>query len=134
MDIIDRKAHEILRELGVPVHLDGFYYLRRAVKLYAQITEKRERSVRMMIDIYAKVADEYKTNPRCVEHSIRTAIDKAFREGDFVVLERFFGNAINPSTGKVTSQTFIAYVAEIVLQGSDSDEAAKAEAFKEEII
>lgn len=108
MDHIEAKAAEILRSLGVPMHLDGFHYLRRAAALYTQFGD---RPVRMMIDIYATVAEEFGTNPRCVEHSIRTAIDKVFREGDLDALNSFFGRSISTTTGKVTSQTFIALVA-----------------------
>lgn len=108
MNQIEVRAAEILHRLGVPMHLDGFHYLRCAAARYAQLGN---RPVRMMIDIYAEVAKEFGTNARCVEHSIRTAIDKAFREGDIDTLNSFFGRSVSTSTGKVTSQTFIALVA-----------------------
>lgn len=117
MNQIEARAADILRSLGVPMHLDGFHYLRSAAAHYVKFGN---RPVRMMIDIYAKVAEEFGTNPRCVEHSIRTAIDKVFREGDMDTLASFFGRSISTSSGKVTSQTFIALVAHHAADGVKS--------------
>lgn len=118
MNQIEARAADILLSLGVPMHLDGFHYLRSAAAHYAEFGN---RPVRMMIDIYAKVAEEFGTNARCVEHSIRTAIDKVFREGDMDTLASFFGRSISTSSGKVTSQTFIAIVAHHAVDGAKSN-------------
>lgn len=101
------KINEILLDIGVPMHLDGYRYLMRAATLYA---EHGSRPLRMMTDIYAVVAKEAGTTASCVEHSIRTAIDKAFREGDIDTLDRLFGRTISSATGKVTGHAFLAAI------------------------
>lgn len=67
---------KLLQELGIPCHLDGFAQLKAAIPMYTEDSTLPLNKV-----IYAKVAEKCGfTDPKQVEHSIRTAITTAWKQ------------------------------------------------------
>ncbi len=75
----------ILLQLGFTAKLRGYTYLREAVLQY---TENPERSIYK--EIYPSLAAAYGVSAEDVEHSIRGAIQDAWRHGFHRAWERYF--------------------------------------------
>lgn len=101
------KITEILCDLGIPTNLLGYEYLRFAISI-ALID--RECLYGITKILYPTVAKEFKTSSSRVERAIRHAIEVACNRGDIEVFRKFFGNTINPDTGKPTNSEFISKI------------------------
>ncbi len=97
-----------LFDLAVPPHIRGYGYLINGIaKVSSDQTYLRAITKRL----YPDIAADFETTPQRVERSIRTAVEIAFTRSDIESLERYFGNAINPKSGKITNSAFMAGVA-----------------------
>lgn len=70
----------ILMKLGFPSHLKGYHYLAESVIMAYR---SGEAMANMSKCIFPEIACKYKTSVACVEHSIRTSINVAWRSGGF---------------------------------------------------
>ncbi len=100
---LKREINRILRILGIPDNLDGFLYLTEAIfqaivnpKILDQITK----------EVYPLVGKTYGKTADCVEHSMRYAIEKGWRntELDYVYEQYFYSLSL---FGKPTTSLFI---------------------------
>ena len=103
------RVTEIIHEIGVPAHINGYRYLREAI---IQAVENREIVEAITKELYPGVAAEFDTTPSRVERAIRHAIEVAWDRGDLDTLQRFFGNTISNTKGKPTNSEFIALIAD----------------------
>ena len=106
---IETAVTGVIHELGVPAHIKGYDFLRRAIMLCIE-DEKLIHSVTKIL--YPAVAKYYETTPSRVERAIRHAIEVAFDRGDVDTLERYFGYTIKNSRGKPTNSEFIALISD----------------------
>ena len=49
-----------------------------------------------------------------IERNIRKLVEVVWERADFQSLQYYFGNTVNPQTGKVTNKEFIARLAAVV--------------------
>lgn len=112
---VDDVIYSVFSEIGIPDHIKGHGYAACAVrlvvgdpKLIDNITGK----------LYPAVAEELDTLTKQVESGIRHAIEIMFERIDEKTLKKYFGNTINPETGKVTNGEFIARIANVVRRWS----------------
>ena len=108
-DNMETAITSIIHELGVPAHIKGYNFLRRAIMLCIE-DESLIHSVTKVL--YPVVAKHFGTTPSRVERAIRHAIEVAFDRGDIDVLEHYFGYTIKNSRGKPTNSEFIALVSD----------------------
>lgn len=106
---VEAAVTEIIHDLGVPAHIKGYDFLRRAIMLCVE-DEKLIHSVTKIL--YPAVAKYYDTTPSRVERAIRHAIEVAFDRGDVETLENYFGYTIKNSRGKPTNSEFIALISD----------------------
>lgn len=100
---------EILARIRMGTHLDGYDYLCYGVPLVCMDgTLMRGVTTR----IYPMIAQQFDTNGKRVERSIRHAIETTFNVGDYRAIYEVFGNTIDPQRGKPTNGEFIALLAE----------------------
>ena len=104
---LERRIFEVLKDLGVPAHLDGYNYLRSAITMAVE-----DKTIMESITgrLYPEIAKRYDTVPSRVERAIRNAIETAWDRGDLYVLKQYFGNTISSSKGKPTNSEFISCV------------------------
>lgn len=102
---------KILREIGVPVHVKGYYYVRAAILLLLSSPDT-DRSVTKVI--YPTVAQMYTTTPSKVERAIRSAIDLAWDHGEYDILYHYFGYTVLCRRGKPSNCEFIFMIADHV--------------------
>lgn len=107
IDVLEVKVSLILREIGMPAHLPGHAYVRKAI-MYAvkeptimkAVTEK----------LYPSVAKDFSSIPSRVEKGISYAIEVAWLRGDKNILSGYFGCTIDNSSGKPTNSEFIEII------------------------
>ena len=72
----DIFATNVLLELGLPMHLYGFAYIKSCAEL---LLEEADRLHTQMQEVYEACAKKYETTSSSVEKCIRTAINYAYR-------------------------------------------------------
>ena len=98
-----------LRELGMPAHIKGYSYTRRAILM---MMEEPGLAHAMTKALYPALARQFATTPTCVERSIRSAIDQMWLRGNSETQRAFFGAALDIDSGKPANGRFIAAMAE----------------------
>ena len=100
---------KLMLELGMPVHLSGYHYLREAIMLSVTNNEVVNSVTKIL---YPTVAKKHGTTSSRVERAIRHAIEVAWDRGDIDVLNSYFGYTIQNDRGKPTNSEFIAMIAD----------------------
>ncbi len=99
----------MIHEVGMPAHLQGYQYLRDAVRM-AVLDRNTLHSVTKWL--YPEIAAKNHTTSHRVERSIRHAIEVAWDRGQTEVLNEIFGNTVHQAKGKPTNSEFIAMFAD----------------------
>lgn len=107
----DRYISDVLLELGVPEHLNGYRYLQTAIN--AVVKDPNLLSAITSV-LYRGVAEAHDTSASRAERGIRHAIETCWGRIDFDTSFKYFGNTVSPTKGKPTNSEFIARVANIV--------------------
>ncbi len=101
-----------IKELGIPAHIKGYHYVRRAIELMVEDISLMDLITKAL---YPKVAKEFDTTPSRTERAIRHAIDTGWNRGNIDFTSKLFGYTINANKGKPTNSEFIATVADYIL-------------------
>ncbi|MBQ8780785.1 MAG: sporulation transcription factor Spo0A [Oscillospiraceae bacterium] len=104
---IEKVVTDIIHQIGIPAHIKGYHYLRKAILLAIDDQDMLESVTKML---YPAVAAEFDTSPSRVERAIRHAIETAWDRGDVEILNSMFGYTINGGKGKPTNSEFIALI------------------------
>lgn len=107
-----KTVTKMMHEIGVPPHIQGFQYLRKAIIMAVENPKVMEGVTKVL---YPGVAKEFETTSSRVERALRHAIEVAWDRGDIEVLERYFGNTVSPAKGKPTNSEFIAMLADYII-------------------
>lgn len=114
----DRKEEQFISEMmldmGIPAHLKGYHYMRRAV-IMAVDDMKVVGSVTKLL--YPEIARSYNTTDGKVERAIRNAIEISWERGNRQTFERMFGYCMENGQGRPTNSEYIAAIADNVLKG-----------------
>lgn len=95
--------------LGIPARLNGYNYIKEALKLTVFDIEKLDKITGRL---YPDIAKKYNTTSSRVERSIRHAIEVAWSRGDIKLLDDIFGYTIDCEKGRPTNSEFIALISE----------------------
>ncbi|GHU46064.1 stage 0 sporulation protein A [Clostridia bacterium] len=106
---IEYIVTDIIHQIGIPAHIKGYHFLRRAILLAAADTEMINSVTKKL---YPTVARHFNTTSSRVERAIRHAIELAWDRGDIDTLNSFFGYTVHGSRGKPTNSEFIALIAD----------------------
>lgn len=98
--------NNLLLELGIPPHINGFRYIAYAIQLV--LNNGFNYIDRVTKLLCPAVAKQFDTTPARVERGIRHAIERACDNGLIEHHERLFGNNVSAHTGKPTNTAFIA--------------------------
>lgn len=99
----------IIHEIGVPAHIKGYHYLRKAIILSIKQADVMDSVTKIL---YPTIAKSYDTTSSRVERAIRHAIEVAWDRGDIDVLNSYFGYTIQNQRGKPTNSEFIAMISD----------------------
>ena len=108
---LEIMATDIIRQLGIPAHIKGYWYLRYALIL---CTENNEMITSVTKTLYPAVAAKFKTASSGVDSNIRRAIEIAWDNKNEEVLRQYFGKTVLTRTKKPTNAEFIASVSEML--------------------
>ena len=100
---------DLLKELGVPAHVRGYKYLRRAIEI---VYEAPADTPGITTVIYPQIAKEFGSSTSCVERSIRHAIEISWDRGNIDKLNELFRYSHAAHRGKATNGEYIATVAD----------------------
>lgn len=109
---LEKIATNYLREIGVPTHLKGYYYLRDAIVMGIIDGEYFEMITKRM---YPDIAKKHNTTPSRVERAIRHAIEVTWNRGNIEKLEEIFAYTVSPRKGKPTNSEFITMIADSII-------------------
>lgn len=107
--ISEIEITEILKKIGVPCHIKGYYYLKEAISLVIQDDTYRDGVTKKL---YPDIAKKYGTTSSRVERAIRHAIEVAWERGSTKKQTEVFENTIDDSRGCPTNSEFIATLTE----------------------
>ena len=106
---LEKDVTEMIHEIGVPAHIKGYHYLRKAIMMCVEDVEMLNSITKVL---YPTIADKFQTTPSRVERAIRHAIEVAWSRGRMETLDGLFGYTINTGKGKPTNSEFIALIAD----------------------
>lgn len=110
---MESKIIEILKELGIPMGILGFKYIKEAV-IIAAGNDDALSGITKSGGIYDTVAKKNNSTKTRVERAIRHAIEQCFIRPNTKVIEKYFGNTPDISSGKLTNRNFIAALVDVV--------------------
>jgi len=106
---LEARITHILNMLGVPAHIKGFHYARKAIEA---TTENSEIIASVTKILYPYVAKTYSTTPSRVERAIRHAIEIVGDRCNTEIFQTIFGYLINCENRRPTNSEFIAGIAD----------------------
>ena len=109
---LESEVTDIIRELGVPAHINGYRYLREAILL---AVDDMALLGSMTKRLYPAVADRFSTTRQNVEKSMRRAIENAWERSDGAVLAKYFGRTLSARRDKPSNSEFVAIIADRLL-------------------
>lgn len=106
---LDASITSIINEIGIPVHVRGYKYLREAITM---VYHNIEILGSITKTLYPSIADKYETTPSRVERAIRHAIELAWARGSVQNMSELFGYTVSLNKSKPTNSEFIAMIAD----------------------
>lgn len=106
---LEMTVTDILRQIGVPAHIKGYYYLRSAIIMTVNNPQMIDAVTKLL---YPAIAKEFDTTPSRVERAVRHAIEISWDRGDMDVINSYFGYTVSTSKGKPTNSEFIAMISD----------------------
>lgn len=97
----------MLSRMGISSGLKGWQYLRTAIRLGVEDNEMLEGVTKRL---YPTVAELHGSSPEKVEHSIRHAVEVAWKKGNEDALKSIFGYYTKESKKPVNSEFICSFV------------------------
>ena len=116
---LEVQISNLMRQLGIPAHLKGYQYLRKAIIMAMKDPAVMDGVTKIL---YPDIAKCYGTTASCVERAMRKAIAVAWERGNIDFLQYYFGCTKKPQMAKPTNSEFIATVADILYLRQDHPE------------
>lgn len=104
---LQNRVTEILMDIGMPAHINGYNYVRTAIVMSIENPMVIKSFTK---NLYPTVAKEYETTSSRVEKNIRHAIEVTWSRGNPDAMEKYFGYKMSKKRGKPTNSEFIAMI------------------------
>lgn len=108
---LEKRVSNLLREIGIPASIKGYYFIRDAIVLSVD-DESIIRYGNVTKVLYPTLANKHKTTISKIERAIRHAVEVAWTRGNVDMLDALFGYTVNVDKGKPANSEFIALVAD----------------------
>ncbi|MBR5597813.1 MAG: sporulation initiation factor Spo0A C-terminal domain-containing protein [Lachnospiraceae bacterium] len=102
---------QIMLELGMPVHLRGYHYLREAVCISVEDMELVGSVTKLL---YPVIAKRYHTEHEKIERAIRSVIEVGWGRGNENLYKEILGYSKKNGISRPTNSEFIAAMADWV--------------------
>ena len=113
-DSLEREVEKLLTEIGVPCHILGYNYLKKVIAFAADDPTLRCKASVLYVKVAKAVGGEATASR--VERAIRHAIELSWDRCCMDVLNKYFGNTVDPRKGKSTNGEFISIMAREISQ------------------
>ena len=114
---INNEVASIMYDIGVPVHIKGYNYLKEAI---VKACEDKSLLGALTKELYPMIAAQFETTPSKVERSIRNAIKLACTRGNTEMIKGIFQYCTNDKEGKPTNGQFISTIADKILSETET--------------
>lgn len=106
--LFQENVMDLLKKIGMPLSCKGYRYIR-----YGALLCKRHPIVldHLMLGFYGEIAKHFDSNSGAVERCIRSAVERAFLDGDPEVINHLF--RFKKSKGKVENREFMAQLLDL---------------------
>lgn len=101
-----------LRAIGMPPHLLGYRYMREAARFLVRCWTPMHLS--MMRDVYPAVARVEETSPVMVDRAMKHAVEVAWRRGNVLMQQVYFGYSSVDKKGMPTNAEWLYAIADRV--------------------
>ena len=105
-----RYITKMMLELGMPVHLSGYHYLREAVRMSMEDMELVGSVTKLL---YPEIAKVFHTESEKVERAIRSVIEVGWERGNADYYDVIFGYSRKHGSGRPTNSEFIVAMADL---------------------
>ena len=105
-----RYITKMMLELGMPVHLSGYHYLREAIRISMEDMELVGSVTKLL---YPEIAKVFHTESEKVERAIRSVIEVGWERGNDDFYEMIFGYSRKHGNGRPTNSEFIVALADL---------------------
>ena len=109
---MERRVTDIMLEMGIPVHLNGFRYLRKSILMCMEDMELVSSVTKLL---YPEVAKRFKTTDQKVERAIRNAIEVSWERGNEETIRELFGYSFMDGKHRPTNSEYIAGIADMIM-------------------
>ena len=106
---LDLRLTDIIREIGVPPHLKGYYYLREAILM---VIENDEFIRAVTTKLYPLIAERHGTTSHGVQQAILHCIAAAINRGNITLIHHIFGQGRKQR--RITGKEFIVTIADLL--------------------
>lgn len=106
---LERLVTGILMEIGVPAHLSGYKFIRKAL---VAVIDRPELFSSLTRVLYPEIANQFDTTASCVERAIRHAISITWDRGGSENYRRLLGRQASTVGDRPTNSEFLAQVSE----------------------
>ena len=106
---LEVKVTDILHEFGVPAHLNGYAYLRKAI-MHLVGDMGAAHSITKVL--YFDIAKDYNSTINKVERSIRNAIEVAWNRGNDEAFEKYFGYSARMGKNRPCNSEYMVQIAD----------------------
>ena len=105
----EQYVTRVMLDMGVPAHLKGYHYLRKAILLSEEDMEVVTSVTKLL---YPEIARLYHTTDQKVERAIRNAIEVSWMRGNMDTIQELFGYSADSGKGRPTNSEYIARIAD----------------------
>ncbi len=109
---MERKVTDMMLDMGVPAHLNGFRYLRKSIMMCIEDMELVSSVTKLL---YPEIAKTFKTTDQKVERAIRNAIEVSWERGNEDTFEELFGYSCTDGKHRPTNSEYIAGIADVIM-------------------
>ncbi|MDR0462583.1 MAG: sporulation initiation factor Spo0A C-terminal domain-containing protein [Christensenellaceae bacterium] len=116
-NLLMKRVSDIFITVGIPAHIQGYKYLREAIKL----TIEQPGIINCITkQLYPTIAKQFATTPSKVERAIRHAIEVGWARGKIENINNIFGVKVYGHNDRPTNGEFIALIADKMMVDSVS--------------
>lgn len=114
----DDPITAIIKDIGIPPHINGYIYLKEAVNL---VLENPGMLHKVTKSLYPGIAEKFDTTSTRVERSIRHAIELVWNRGDVKAISHTFGYSEEHLRSRPANSEFIAMMSNTVKKNIENE-------------
>ncbi|WP_203332991.1 sporulation transcription factor Spo0A [Planococcus beigongshangi] len=118
-EVKDDPVTAVVKEIGIPPHINGYIYLKEAVNL---VLEDPNIIYKITKSLYPGIAAKFDTTATRVERSIRHAIELVWNRVDIKVIAQTFGYSEEYLKNRPANSEFIAMMYETVQRNMENEQ------------